>query len=70
MKRKDFIALVLHATEDTICMLEAALRDDFNLSQHTFDRDLDPAARTVLHAADQLAFALVRYRAENQIPQR
>ena len=69
MNRKDFMALVLHATEDTIDMLERALRDD--TSQLALARTApDPAATTVLHAADQLVFALVRYRAEHAIPQR
>lgn len=65
MTRKDLMALVLHATEDTIDMLERAVRDDLT------DYDgLDLAANTVLLAADELAFALVRYRAEHEIPER
>jgi hypothetical protein len=63
--RNDFIALVLHATEDTIDMLERAVRHD---GAHC--EEGDPAANTVLLAVDQLAFALVRYRAQHQIPKR
>lgn len=65
MTRNDFIALVLHATEDTIDMLERAVRHDGSDCEAG-----DPAANTVLLAADQLAFALVRYRAEHDIPKR
>ncbi len=69
MTRKDFMALVLHATEDTLDMLESTLRDqhpgDLYRHHHT-----DPATATVLLATDQLVFALVRYRAEHQIPLR
>ena len=65
MTRNDFIALVLRATEDTIDMLERAVRED------VIDCEAgDHAANTVLLAADQLAFALVRYRAQHQIPKR
>jgi putative transposase len=63
--RNDFIALVLHATEDTIDMLERAVRHDGSDCEAG-----DPAANTVLLAVDQLAFALVRYRAQHQIPKR
>ncbi len=64
MNRKDFMALVLQATEDTNDILDRAVRDDAHPAY------VDPAANTVLHAADELVFALVRYRAEHQIPQR
>jgi hypothetical protein len=69
MTHKDFMALVLHATENTLDMLESTLRDEPPGELDT-DNDADPATATVLLAADQLVFALVRYRAEHQIPQR
>lgn len=64
MTRHDFMALVLHATEDTIDMLECTLRKDLPVDGS------DHSANTVLFASDQLYFALVRYRAEHQIPKR
>lgn len=69
MTHKDFMALVLHATEGTLDLLETTLHDE---QAPELDRrgQRDPATATVLLAADQLAFALARYRAEHQIPQR
>ena len=69
MTRKDFMALVLRATEDTLDMLEGQLRHDEQRAALGGPMH-DPAANTVLHAVDQLVFALVRYRAEHGIPQR
>lgn len=63
MNRKHFLGLVLSATEDTIDMLEHAL-----LPPHPREPALsgiDPATRTLLYAADALAFALARYRCEH-----
>lgn len=70
MTRTDFMVLVLHATEDTLDMLETAMRDEHAADLHRHDHHTDPATATVLLATDQLVFALVRYRAEHHIPQR
>lgn len=69
MTRNEFLALVLRATEDTLDMLEGHLRQDEQRAALGGAMS-DPAANTVLHALDQLVFALVRYRAEHRIPQR
>lgn len=64
MTHNDFMALVLHTTEDTLDMLDSTLRKNLPVDGS------DHAANTVLLAADELWFALVRYRAEHQIPKR
>jgi hypothetical protein len=68
MTRDELTERALSATEHTLDVLERVLRHD---GDHDRERtDHDPATNTVLFAADQLVFALVRYRAEHAIPQR
>jgi hypothetical protein len=63
------MALVLHATEDTLDMLESQLRRDEHQAA-LGGATSDPAANTVLTAVDQLVFALVRYRVEHGFSKR
>lgn len=62
MTRSHVMAEVLQAADNTIDMLESALHQELPADGS------DLAANTVLFATDQLAFALVRYRAEHHIP--
>jgi hypothetical protein len=68
MTRDELTERALSATEQTLHVLERVLRHDHERDRERFDND--PATNTVLFAADQLGFALVRYRAEHSIPQR
>ena len=68
MTREEITERALSATEQTLDVLERVLRFDHDRGCERLGGD--PATNTVLFAADQLVFALVRYRAEHTIPQR
>lgn len=59
----------LLATENTLAMLEQAMLVIHPEIEPSLEHG-DPATRTLLYAADALAFAITRYRCEHHLKQR